>query len=513
MLVAAVVLLTGCIKNDIPYPRIQANFLTFEAAGLRQPAKIDSANCVVTLTLEEQADLQAVQVTGFNLTPGSRIVAGDLSKPLNLTEPYGVTIALYQDYPWTIEGLQPIERYFTVEGQVGEADIDSYAHTVKVKISSSVPLSKVPVLSCKLGPLGSTETPALAGTTIDLTKPFEVEITTHGRSAAWTISAEEVKSPVETIRVDPGSQMAWVYGAALEGGHNGVEYRMAGTQQWLVAPDEWITTTGTTFFGRLLHLQPETAYEARAASDGEYGAAVEFSTGSLYQMPNSTLGEWWKNGKVWNPWLEGDEPYWDTGNKGATTLGQSNTVPSDDTSSGTGQSAMLQSKFVSLLGIGKLAAGNIFTGVYVRTDGTNGVLTFGRPYTLRPARLHGYYKYSMVDISHTNSEMSYMKGRPDTCRIYWALIDCDEPFEVRTNPKNRQLFDPQGDYVVAYGELENTGAVADWIPFEIPLEYYSTERVPKYILVVAASSKYGDYFTGGNGSTMWLDDLEILYDY
>lgn len=505
--------LAGCIKNDIPYPRIQPNFLSMEAPELVQPAKIDSANRLVTLTFDEQADIEAVRLSSYTITPGSRVVAGDLSAPLNLSQPYIVTLQLYQDYDWTIQGLQPIERYFTVEGQMGPTDIDTDACRVRVKISSGVGLGEVPVLSCKLGPTGSTEVPSLAGKRVNLSQPVEVVVTAHGRSTTWTITAEEVKGSVETLRADPGSQVAWVYGAAVEGADRGVEYRQAGMQQWVKAPAEWVTSTGSTFYALLRHLQPETDYEARAYSDTERGARVTFTTGPLYQMPNSSLSEWWKDGKVWNPWPEGGTPYWDTGNKGATTLGQSNSVPTDDTSSGTGTAAMLQSKFVSLFGIGKLAAGNIFTGVYVRTDGTNGILTFGRPCSLRPTKLRGYFKYNCVDISRTNSELAYMMGRPDTCNIYIAMIDCDEPYEIRTNPKNRQLFDPQGDYVVAYGHEQHGESIPDWIPFEIPLDYYSTERTPKYIVVVASASKYGDFFTGGDGSTLWLDDLELVYDY
>lgn len=52
-----------------------------------------------------------------------------------------------------------------------------------------------------------------------------------------------------------------------------------------------------------------------------------------------------------------------------------------------------------------------------------------------------------------------------------------------------------------------------YVPFEVRLDYRSTSRVPKYLLITASASKYGDYFTGGNGATLWLDDLELVYDY
>ena len=37
------------------------------------------------------------------------------------------------------------------------------------------------------------------------------------------------------------------------------------------------------------------------------------------------------------------------------------------------------------------------------------------------------------------------------------------------------------------------------------------DRAPKYIIVVASASKYGDYFIGGVGSTLWLDEMELIY--
>ncbi|MCH5248208.1 MAG: PCMD domain-containing protein, partial [Muribaculaceae bacterium] len=35
--------------------------------------------------------------------------------------------------------------------------------------------------------------------------------------------------------------------------------------------------------------------------------------------------------------------------------------------------------------------------------------------------------------------------------------------------------------------------------------------VPSYIMVTASASVGGDYFTGHDGSKMWLDDLELVY--
>lgn len=506
-------LLGGCIKNDIPYPRIQPNFTEVEADGLLKAAEIDSASRFVTMTFDETVDIENVQITHYALSEGAQLVNGDLSQPLDLSKYYIVTLRLYQDYDWVIKGVQNIERYFTVENQIGSSVIDITAKRVVVTLPENIGLKHVKVLSMKLGQVNAITTPSFVGNEIDLTHPVEVTVKAFGRETVWTIHGETVQSTVETTSADAWTQVAWVYGAAIEGRDNGVEYKMAGTDQWIRVPESWVTFTGGTFCARIINLNPDTEYVARAYSDEEYGREVSFTTGSLLQVPNSSLSEWNKAGRVWNPWPEGGEPYWDTGNKGATTLGESNTTPTDDTSSGTGRAARLETKFVGIGPLGKIAAGNIFAGTYVRTDGTNGVLSFGRPFTQRPTRLRGYLKYNSVAISHTSSEFTKLKGEPDTCIVWVALIDSPEPFEIRTNPSNRKLFDPKGSEVIAYGSFQSGQSIPDYIPFEVELGYVSTSRVPKYLLIVASASKYGDYFTGGNGSVLCLDDLELLYDY
>ena len=108
--------------------------------------------------------------------------------------------------------------------------------------------------------------------------------------------------------------------------------------------------------------------------------------------------------------------------------------------------------------------------------------------------------------------MSHLKGRPDSCQVYIALTDWDAPLEIRTRHSERQLFDPSDSHVIAYGELTKGESVSSWTQADIELDYRYTNRMPKYIVVVASSSKYGDYFTGGVGSKLWLDECELIYD-
>ena len=105
-------------------------------------------------------------------------------------------------------------------------------------------------------------------------------------------------------------------------------------------------------------------------------------------------------------------------------------------------------------------------------------------------------------------------GGTDMCAIYIALSDADAPYTVNTSEGN--FVDYANDpHIIAYGEIPVKECVStgdNWKEFTIDLEYRDLKRIPKYIIVVASASKYGDYFTGSTGSVMYIDDFELVYD-
>lgn len=507
-------LLAGCIKNDIPYPRIQANFLSLSAKGQDGGTIIDSIAMTATIPFPEEVDISTVTFTGYSLTPGARIVDDALAGTVDLTNPVNVVLRLYQDYRWKIIARQTIERYLDVEGQIGSTVIDAPGRRIVVYVGDNQPLNKIHITRAKLGPTGSGMSPDIAnGADVDVSRPLEITVTAYGRPEIWTLYVEQVEVAVKTLSVDAWTCVAWIHGQGEAGKDNGAEYRIAGSDTWTKVAEADITHNGGDFTAKVIHLSPETTYEARAYSGELTGEIIEFTTGTEPQLPNSNFDNWWLDKKIWCPWAENGTPYWGTGNQGAATLGQSNTTPTEDTPTGSGWAAKLETRFVGIGAIGKIAAGNIFVGSYVRTVGTNGVLSFGRTFDQRPVKLRGQFKYTDTAITHASDDFKSLIGQPDTCIVWVALIDSPEPFEIRTDPKDRQLFDPEGAEVIAYGKMEMAQTVPEWIPFELEINYNSTSRKPRYILVTASASKYGDYFTGGNGSTLFLDDFELIYDY
>ncbi len=507
-------MLSACITNDIPYPRIQPDFTEFTVADQTQTANIDTRNRTVTVFLPETVNPYEVAVTEYAIDPAEASVLNDvLNTPLDLSVPAKVTLSLYQDYEWTIQASQPIDRYFTFENQIGTSTIDVTNHRIIAYIPDTQPIDKVKVTSLKLEAQGATVEPDIVGTTVDFTNPVDIDVTVWGHTSTWTIIVEPTRAVVTTVSADAWSRVIWVYGSAREGMDNGVEYRQQGEAIWLKVPTDWIEYNGGDFRACIPHLQPATTYEVRTYSGSDYGAVLTVTTGDEVQLPNSSFDDWWLDNKVWCPWSQHGDAYWGTGNKGAATLGNSNSVPTTDTSTGTGRAAMLQTKFVGIGALGKLAAGNIFTGVYVRTEGTNGILSFGREFTQRPTKLRAHLKYTTAPISSASGQFAALKGKPDTCIVWCALSDGANPYEIRTNPNNRQLFDRNDPSVIAYGEFTSGSDINDYITVDIPLEYNATDRTPRYIVVVGSASKYGDYFVGADGAVLYLDDIELLYDY
>ena len=504
----------GCIRNDIPYPRIPQMLLSIAADGESQPASIDSMTYSATIYLDEQVDITKVSFTEFKYTEGAEASLNLLEGTYDLSSPLQLDITKYQSYQWVITADQPIERYFNIEGQFGETFIDVMARRVIVKVPETENLSDLTLLSAKLGPADVSEmSPALNPGKIDLSRPLLVNVTAFGRTEQWVIYAEVTEVTVQTVSADAWSKVIWVYASAQSDSKVGFQYREDGADEWIDVEDAFISGSGGSFSCRIPHLQPLTTYQVRATNGEENANVITVTTESTMDLPDGDFEQWWLDGKVWNPWSENGDRFWDTGNRGAAIAGPSNVQPSDHTPGGEGKSAQLSSVFAGVFGIGKLAAGSVFTGNFVRIDGTNGVLAFGRPFNLRPTKLRGYFEYTPVAIDMAQSPYESLKGRPDSCQIYIALTDWPEQKEICTTPSKRVLFDPDAPEIIAYGQMTVGEATGGYKPFEIELEYRSTSRIPKFIQITSASSKYGDYFTGGNGSVLYIDQFSLDYDY
>lgn len=307
------------------------------------------------------------------------------------------------------------------------------------------------------------------------------------------------------------------------------EYRKKGEITWMSTQASGtiqIDHTSKTFSDVISNLEPNTDYQIRAVGTSP-GNTVTATSDNEQQLPNMSFDSW--NGN--NPWNSADGKYWDTGNEVASMASTYMTSASDERPNGisTGKSAMLESKFASAVGVGAFAAGNLFIGNMRPLDlignGANGMMDFGRPYSFRPTKLTGYYKYHSEKINYDKKGLS---GKNDRFHIYIMLTTWNSPHFLNTKYPNTffnmtEIRKGNVPEIIGFAELtnesitdgtDNTPAIdmKDFEYFELPIRYFRTDIKPSYIVIAASSSMYGDYFTGGVGSKLFVDEFKLAFE-
>lgn len=308
----------------------------------------------------------------------------------------------------------------------------------------------------------------------------------------------------------------------------GVEYSKANEDNWTFvaatstayAPRSVMTRSDEEKVITITGLEPNTTYKYRACcGDFHSKDVMTFTTETTYTIPNASLEEWSsfsENSKVLLPGAGGERTFWDSGNHGSSTMNVTLTQGSTDMFHSGEQSAKLRSQFVGVASLGKFAAGNLFAGTYKETKGTNGVIEFGRPYDgSHPSALSVWANYRPGVAKGKGANATYMpEGATDQAQIYVAIAT--SPVKVDTSDE-KTLFNPEHPNILGYGQItlsENFGPDGQLQHVNIPITYNDNAKTneAKYLIIVCSASKYGDYFCGGEGSTMYLDDFELIYE-
>ena len=290
----------------------------------------------------------------------------------------------------------------------------------------------------------------------------------------------------------------------------------------------------------LTGLQPGVSYTYRIVSDNDQTMRCDpqsFTISAPLDVPNLGFEDWstykksavafGMGGTFIAPNASGTPIYWDSGNWGSSAADATLTQSTDETATGSGKAAYMKAMFAAKLNMGAFAAGSVFAGEAqtVSTDGAT--LKYGQEYNGYPTALRGYYKYTPQSINYyrDNTPNGVKKGDIDQCMIYIALGT--QPLEVVSTNSTIKPFSKDREGVFAYGEFisstteDRTGETTaievqnGYTPFKIPLIYSSMPPMGSkvYLFVVATTSRYGDYFTGGEGSEIYIDELSLDYKY
>lgn len=229
--------------------------------------------------------------------------------------------------------------------------------------------------------------------------------------------------------------------------------------------------------------------------------------------------------------------YWASGNPGynLTGLGSSPGVfPTTAAEGGvSGKCIKLETKDTGMYGMSTkpkmpIAAGNLFIGEFELSKASRyprKATKFGLPLVRKkPVKLEGYYKYK-AGAKFTDAKKKVQPTMHDTADIYAVVYEIDPgnfmPLDgdnilTASNIALMARIDKPAEFEGDMSEL----AAADWVHFSEPFKpmngkEFDAERLARggyAIAIVMTSSRQGAYFEGAIGSTLYVDQLRVVYE-
>ena len=224
--------------------------------------------------------------------------------------------------------------------------------------------------------------------------------------------------------------------------------------------------------------------------------------------------------------LNDDELTWASGNEGFNfAMGSAATdeYPTVQYADGkVGKCVKLETKLTGSLGEMvkmPIAAGNLFIGSFNMLNAISnplGATRFGTPFYNKPQRLTGYYKYKAGEQFYENGGYT---SRKDMFNIYAIFYEVTKDVDMLDGTlPNNNYGHPN---MVALALVSDPHETDKWEYFDIPFDY---ERYGKKIdedklasggykiSIIFASSKDGATFEGAPGSTLLIDEVELIYE-
>lgn len=310
------------------------------------------------------------------------------------------------------------------------------------------------------------------------------------------------------------------------------QYRAASSDEsaaWTDVETAVSPTVENKYTAMLTGLTAETEYEYRLVdSNGtEIQKGTNFTTGAAdarTELYNGSFESWSQSGNTIYPDIEASAgnttSFWNTSNPGTSqglgAIGGAVNPTTGVTSPVKEGTYAAQLKSTNKLSV--FAAASLYTGKFQGLSGMSANMEFGQPFTSRPIALHGYYQYTPQTMNHVDrmpDGVTLVEGETiDECSIFIALAKKSFTFN---NSKEEEYIDYEGDdNIIAYGSLPSGAATSGdgYVEFTIPLKYKEANfgDQPTHIIIVCSASKYGDYMSGADNSTLYVDDFSLIYD-
>ncbi len=240
--------------------------------------------------------------------------------------------------------------------------------------------------------------------------------------------------------------------------------------------------------------------------------------GSQPQLDNSSFEDWYTESvgfsTVEQPGVDKASTIWGTANRGLALGGSTGNTSKQERDN----SNYVKMESVAAPALVRMAAATIFIGKF--TDGFPSVsdprsnITLGTPFSARPLSFSFSYTYQPGPNNQDGNGDPLSYG--DQCDIY-LFLENREGSEVkrvgtawfRSGTSVSEW--SRENIAIKYGPLD---ASDPWYDYAQPVEGEAwgdgTETVT-HITILATSSFEGDFFKGAIGSTLELDDIELVY--
>lgn len=167
-----------------------------------------------------------------------------------------------------------------------------------------------------------------------------------------------------------------------------------------------------------------------------------------------------------------------------------------------------------------IAAGNLFMGTFdVGAALLNALKAtkLGMPFEHVPTYLKGYFKYKAGKVFQANGKP--VDGKKDTWDVYAVFYEVTDDVKVLDGTIVEDNYTHPNIVSVALLNDKDRIETDEWTEFYIPFIMKPGKTIDKNKLkaggynvsIVFSSSKEGNYFRGAPGSTLYVDEVELIY--
>ncbi|MCO5248524.1 MAG: PCMD domain-containing protein [Chitinophagales bacterium] len=216
--------------------------------------------------------------------------------------------------------------------------------------------------------------------------------------------------------------------------------------------------------------------------------------GIFDDIPNLSFENWYtgksagQNSETYyNPCYE---DFWATPNQGSGDLGLAKVPVTvfrvSGTDARTGYAAKLVTGLGQLLGKPTVTAATICSGDFkVDIQNPLNTLKFGKPFTRKPKKVSGYYKFTSIESDSASA---------------YCFVTSGSGKNIDTIGFGRKLFYKE-DATNTYKKFE----------YDVVYKEGNLEKPSDRLVIYFSSSEAGDEFKGQPGNTLYIDDVEVEY--